>query len=469
MSVTPELREQFRAVAVLADLSDEQLAWFAGQCRIEEYARGDVVFRQGDPAETMIVVLAGGFVARREQEGPEGATFVREAGELAGMLPYSRLRSYPSTARATTETRLAHFPAACFDELLERIPQLEPRLVTAMADRVRESTRMDQQREKLVSLGKLSAGLAHELNNPAAAARRAAAELREAVGGVSERTARLARQIEPEAMRRLLALRQELDPMRCAHLDPVARGDREEQIAEWLEARGVDDAWEFAPGYTGAGATPQWLEGFAAALPDGAADAAFAWLDAALRADELVVSLEQAARRISDLVGRVKEYTHMDRAPRQDVDVHAGLESTLQMLQHKLGGIQVLRDFAAELPHVHGSGGELNQVWTNLLDNAADAVGEGGTIRVRTAPEEGTVCVEVRDDGPGVPEEIREKIFDPFFTTKDVGRGTGLGLDIVRRIVEQHHGSIRLFSEPGSTRFVVRLPVGTGEADDGEE
>jgi signal transduction histidine kinase len=460
MSVSAELLAEFRAVEELGDLSDEDLEWFVSQCTIREYARGDAVFRKGDAAETMLVVLAGEFRALRDEQDSDGQAFVRGAGDLGGMLPYSRLRNYPATGKATTDTRIAHFPASRFDDLLERIPALEPRLVTAMTDRVRESTRMDNQRDKLVSLGKLSAGLAHELNNPAAAARRSAAELRPTLRDLTDRTCRLARQTDETVMQRLLELRQELDPMSCARLDPVARSDREEELAEWLDERGVEGAWEYAPSLVSAGATTQWLEHFAAELPDDARDAGFGWVEASVRADEMVLSLEHAAQRISDLVGEVKQYTHMDQASVQEVDVHAGLESTLQLLAHKLQGIEVTRDYAADLPRIRGSGAELNQVWTNLIDNAADAAEAGGSVRLRTFVENDALCVEVGDSGPGVPAEDQERIFDPFVTTKDVGRGSGLGLDIARRIVEQHRGSIRLFSEPGNTRFVVRLPMG---------
>jgi signal transduction histidine kinase len=464
MTVSTDLLNRFRAVSVLEDLPDDQLEWLAGECRVEEYAPGEAIFHEGDPPETMFFLLEGEFQAQRGKAEAGAGAFTLRTGDVGGMLPHSRLRKYPATARATVPTRIAHFPASRFPELLDRIPALEARLVAAMADRVREAERIGQRHVKLVSLGKLAAGLAHELNNPAAAVRRSAAELRKALDDVCVRTSGLARQVEPAVMDRLLEQRHELDPMSCARLDPLARSDREEAIAGWLAERGVPDAWEYAPTLTSAGAEAEWLECFSERLPAETVANAFGWLEATLRADELVVSVEQAARRVSELVGRVKQYTYMDQAPLQEIDVHEGLESTIQLLAHKLEHISVVRDYAPELPHIPAYGAELNQVWTNLLDNAAAAVGTGGEIRLRTRHDGECVCIEVQDNGPGVPAEIQERVFEPFFTTKDVGQGTGLGLDIARRIVEQHHGSIRLFSEPGSTRFVVRLPLRASSA-----
>ncbi len=457
--MSADLVQELRLVPVLHDLPEEQLAWFAAQCRVVDYQPGDVIVQEGDPADTMFVLLAGETQTRRDKTAVDGRVVVNRAGDITGMLPFSRLTHFPVTARAVARTRIAFFPAAQFPEMLQRIPELGARLVATLSDRVRQTTRFDEQREKLISLGRLSAGLAHELNNPAAAVRRGTSQLRSALTDAQAWTARLARQTDEATIEQLGALASTVDPATAARLSPLERSDREEEIGAWLEARGVDDAWEIAPTLTEAGVEVAWLERFGETTPDDALPLALRWLEATLRAEELLRTVEQASARISTLVGAVKGYTFMDQAPLQEVDVHAGLDSTLQVLAHKLQGITVTRDYAPDLPRVQAYGAELNQVWTNLIDNAADAVGRGGHIALHTRSDGDGVRVEILDDGPGIPPEIQPRIFDPFFTTKEVGRGTGLGLDITRRIIEQHQGSIHVESQPGNTRFVVRLPV----------
>ena len=452
----PTLLDQLRTVEIFADLPDEQLGWFIEGSELQDAEVGEIVFVEGEPADTMFVLLTGEIHGRREQDG---RIFAFAAGDLSGVLPFSRMKEWGGTGRAIVPSRLLRFPKEKFAELLDRIPVLEPRLVAYMTDRVRDFTRREQQEEKLISLGRLSAGLAHELNNPAAAAQRAAAGLGDAFCEAQRWTARLARRVDPEVMERLPELPLTLDPAAASKLDPLARSDREDEITDWLDAQGAEDTWRIAPTLVEAGADLPWLERFGEGIPPEELPFALAWLEVTLRAEELLNTIEQATGRISNLVGDVKRYTYMDRAPVQEVDVREGLDTTLRVLAHKLQGITTTREYAPGLPTIPAHGGELNQVWTNLLDNAADAVGEGGLIVVRTLDGGDAVCVEIVDNGPGIPPEVQNRIFDPFFTTKEVGSGTGLGLDIARRIVEQHGGSIRVDSGPGETRFVVRLPV----------
>jgi signal transduction histidine kinase len=321
------------------------------------------------------------------------------------------------------------------------------------------------QHGKLISLGTMAAGLAHELNNPAAAIGRNAAEAREAFQDASERAAELGGLPLTEEQRSFVAglpAEAARKSEAAVSLDSLEMSDLEEDLALWMEDHGVDEGWEISPTLAGAGLDTAWLEGVAGRVPEAVLGGVLGWLRATMAGDELLREIEGGSARISALVGAIKTYTHMDKAASREVDVHAGLNSTLIMLGHKLkiGDVEVVRDYEKDLPNVCGHAGELNQVWTNLLDNAIDAVDGRGRITVRTARENGRVLVEVADDGPGIPEDARERIFEPFYTTKDVGEGTGLGLDISYRVVvEDHKGDIRVLSEPGDTRFQVRLPI----------
>ncbi|MEW5931576.1 MAG: ATP-binding protein [Gemmatimonadota bacterium] len=445
-----------RAVALLADLPDADLAWLAAHGEWLEFAHDEVVIRRGDPADTMVLVLEGEIQSRMPETGDE-VVFRARAGDVTGLLPFSRMTEYPADSRSFGTTRLVRIAREHFPEMLRAIPVLEGRLVGLMTDRVRETTRRDQQREKLMALGRLSAGLAHELNNPAAAAVRAARSLAQALSDAQRRTAVLAERL---GVRGVLALEEHLrglEPPPAA--DPLARSDQEERVAEWLQAHGAAEAWEWAPTLVEAGVDEACLDDVAADS-DGALAETLGWLEATLRVRELLWAVEGSTGRISTLVKAVKSYTYMDQAPRKEVDLHEGLESTLTLLGHKLRGVEIRRDYRRDLPRVDAWGGDLNQVWTNLIDNAADAMGGSGTLRVRTDCEGGRALVEIADTGPGIPEDVLGRIWDPFFTTKEPGKGTGLGLEIARRIVEEKHGGqLEVESRPGDTRFRVWLPM----------
>src|SRR5215207_5522095 len=324
---------------------------------------------------------------------------------------------------------------------------------------------VSQQHGKLISLGIMAAGLAHELNNPAAAIGRSAAEARETFREASEKAAELGNlPLTREQRSFVAALPQEVARGSgiVAPFDSLEVSDLEDELSMWMEDRGIEEGWEISAALAGAGLDTAWLEGLAERLPEEALGGVLGWLRATMAGEELLREIEGGSARISELVGAIKSYTHMDKAASKKVDVHAGLNSTLIMLGHKLkkGDVEVVRDYEKDLPHICGHAGELNQVWTNLIDNAIDAVDGQGRITVRTTSENGRVLVEVADDGPGIPEDMRERIFEPFYTTKDVGEGTGLGLDISYRVVvEDHKGDIRVLSEPSDTRFQVRLPV----------
>jgi signal transduction histidine kinase len=459
--ITPRtLADELRVLHVFSDLDDEQLAFLAARCRVVSLAPGEALFREGDPADVMFGVLEGEFRAKREGGTPDGRLFVRRTGQLGGVLPFSRITHFPVTGRAVVASRLACFGTSSFAEMLERVPQLESRLASAMTDRVREAAQYDQQREMLMGLGKLAAGLAHELNNPVAAIVRTAAALGQSLDELSDiGWGLLERAHGGDAFRALVELRDR--EASAANLPVGARSLAEEELEGWLEEHGVPSPWTAADTFLTAGVTAATLSDAVRDVPPDLVVQALGALEADLASRQRLRELTEGSRRISDLVGAVKIYAHMDRAVSEsEVDLHAGIRATLTMLAHELRdkGVEVVEELAPESPFVPGNPGELNQVWTNLIDNAIDAVAPGGRIILRTWASDVEAVVQVIDDGPGIPKEIVWRIFEPFFTTKAVGAGTGLGLGVVHRIVEGHDGDVRVESEPGRTLFEVRLP-----------
>lgn len=458
---TATLIADLRKVPVLSDLSQDQLAWFAEKSEEIRLSPGEIFARPGEPAVWLVVILEGELSFQREGD-PDGPFFRASAGEITGYLPYSRLTHMRGIGRAVVGTRMLRLHKDNLPEMLQRIPGIGQRLVAIMADRIRETTRIETQRDKLAALGKLSAGLAHELNNPAAAAQRAAANLREALETVRDASIRLARHaLSAEQRESIIQLEGQANVFAPPiPADPLAQSDREEQIGSWLERQPVANAWKIAPVLADRGVEISKLEGLAADVGAGVLSDALVRIASILTISRLISEIENSTKRISDLVHAIKEYSYMDRAAMQEVDLHQGIESTLAILGHRLkGGVKVVREYGQGIPKICAYGGELNQVWTNLLDNAIDAMQGQGEIHLRTALELDRVLVEIRDNGPGIPADVQPHIFDPFFTTKGVGEGTGLGLDTVCRIVRNHHGEIRVVSQPGDTRFQVYLPV----------
>jgi signal transduction histidine kinase len=448
-----------RKVLVFSDLAQADLEWFAAQTEERRTEAGQIFVQEDTPADTMFVQLEGELRARREGAGPDAPVITLQAPGVTGLLPFSRLKSFPMTVRTVTPARALVFPSSKFPEMLQRMPELAQRLVGLMTDRVRNFTLAGQQREKLAALGKLSAGLAHELNNPSAAARRSASSLRECLERL--RKASRTSTIGPEDCSRLAQREEEirvaLKPAKFK--DEFARVEREEAIQSWLEARSVAEAWKLAPMLADANLTDAQLESFAVAAGSslGPELTRFGTL---LEMDRIADELENSTTRISDLIKAIKEYSYMDQGSMQEVDITKSLETTLTIMHHKLKrGIIVTRNYAPDLPRVMAHGSELNQVWTNLIDNAADAMRENGNLQIRAARENEFVLVEIADTGPGIPQEVQSRIFEPFFTTKGVGEGTGLGLDVVHRIVTSMRGLISVKSIPGDTRFEVRIPI----------
>ncbi|MFY9681065.1 MAG: ATP-binding protein [Candidatus Sulfotelmatobacter sp.] len=453
-------KSQLRRVPVFADLPDDQLDWFLSQSQEMNIKAGDVYSRQGDPADAMFVILEGSGQWRGERGG-ETFVFELEPGDVTGVLPFSRMTHFTVSGRAMTDGLALRFSKSQFPELIQKMPVLTQRLVGLMSDRIRETTRLEQQRDRLASLGKLSAGLAHELNNPASAAKRAASQLRETLKKIRDASLELGRRDLSAAQK------SEIEKLEISFTvpdvvppDPLTISDLEDQIDSLLRSHGQNDLWMLAAGLARRNIKPETVESLFAILDSDTARAALVRIAASVEIASLVHEIESSASRISDLVGAIKEYTHMDQAPVLNVDVVKGLETTLTILNHKLKqGVAVQRDYKGVPLLVNSFGSELNQVWTNIIDNAIDAMHGKGELRVRTYSDDGCAVVEITDNGPGIPEEVQPHIFEPFFTTKGVGEGTGLGLDTVQRIVKKHRGTIQVTSKPGETRFQVWLPL----------
>lgn len=456
--------DPLRAVPLFAALSDAQLDWIMAHSQERTIAPGEAIFTEGQPASHFYVVLEGNLQITKRIDGQETVLATRGAGGFTGEVPLLTGMAYIANAEALDPCRVLGITAADFKEMLVVCAPVTGMIVAAMAERIQGTESMLRQREKMAALGKLSAGLAHELNNPAAAARRAASQLREAFTAVQAFAARVAAAItDPaqaaavEVLRRTATAPAGPPPA----MSPLEQSDREDALATWMDDHDVAEGWRLAPTFVSAGLDAAWLDRVAATAPAGAMGAVLGWIEATLQVTSLIETVEQSTSRISDLVKAVKAYSYMDQAPIQEIDVHDGIDNTLTILGHKLrGGVTVTREYDRTLPRFSAHGSELNQVWTNLLDNAIDALGGQGRIWIRTRRDGEHIVVEIADNGPGIPPAIQSRIFEPFFTTKGVGEGTGLGLDTCYRIVvSSHKGTITVQSVPGDTRFLVRLPL----------
>ncbi|MGY1643482.1 ATP-binding protein [Geodermatophilus sp. SYSU D00703] len=460
-----ELRELF----LFADLDDEQLAWVAEHGDVVECPAGSEVSVEGEPATCFYVLLDGEMSMVRFVGGGEVETIrTSQRGVYSGAVQFyigERIaQTYPGTVRAVTDCRFLALPAAEFEAVFRRWYPMAVHLLEGLFFGQRNIAELVSQRERLLALGKLSAGLTHELNNPAAAASRAAASLRERFAGMRHKLALLSTgKLDASVLRALTDLQEELVARvgTATELSALERADREDELGDWIDEHGVGGAWDLAGVFVPAGLGPEDLDRVAAAVEPVALEAALRWLAYTVETETLIGEIVDSTSRISALVDAAKQYSQLDRAPHQPTDLHAGLDATLVMLSAKIPpGVTVVKDYDRSLPAVPAYAGELNQVWTNLVVNALDAMAGEGTLTLRTSRDGDCALVEVADTGPGIPEDLRRRVFEPFFTTKPVGQGTGLGLDVSYRIVvTRHGGDLRVQSRPGDTRFQVLLPL----------
>ena len=437
-------------------------AWLATHGTIRHLAVGDILTRKGEFATSLAVFLEGSVAIHGDRGAGAHKIFGWRGGDVGGVLPFSRGARPPNDAVVEEPTEVLDLPQEYFPEMIRECPAMIATLVHTMLDRTRQFNEADLRDEKLVSLGRLAAGLAHELSNPASAAARSARKLTEYVelaesAAAAVGTARLS-DTQSAAVAEIQRL--SLVPAIEATLSALARADREDAIVEWLVEHGAPE--ECSEPLAETSLTMEALDWLASQLPENALRPAIRLIAAQVQVRTLITEITMATARIAELVEGVKGFTYMDRAPTPEpVDIRRGILDTLTMLGAKLKAkrAEVLTRFEEGLPRAHAVGAELNQIWMNLIDNALDAIPDGGhlAIHAETAPQR--VVVRIVDDGPGIPSEILGRIFDPFFTTKDVGKGTGLGLDIVRRILRRHNGEVDVDSRPGHTEFRVILPV----------
>ncbi|WP_346320085.1 ATP-binding protein [Chitinophaga sp. YIM B06452] len=460
--VTTQTLQEFN---ILKDVPENQLQWLIEHCEREKRDEGEFIYKPDIPLRGIHFIIQGTIEFYRLQNGNKQVIAEIGSRQVTGLLPFSRANLSLGFTMCKTDVDMLVLPKPLIKTMVELHYELTQVLVMAMITRVRELTAAAQQNEKMMALGKLAAGLAHELNNPAAAIVRGSSTLKQHL------------QLFPETFKKLISVTMTEEQVNLVsskmmeaihrekqHIGLMDRSAREDEISDWLYDHDVKDPCDIPENFTEFGIGIKDLDEFAAQIPAEYLQIVLIWINNNLTTERMVADIQEASQRISELVKSVKIFTHMDGgADKQYIDIHTGIRNTLVMMQHKLrkGNITVVEEFDETLPKVHALAGELNQVWTNLIDNSIDAMEPSGkgTITIRTERDKEFVKATVTDDGPGIPPEHLTRVFDPFFTTKEIGKGTGLGLDVVMMIIKQHHGTVKVASEPGRTEFTICFPI----------
>jgi Signal transduction histidine kinase len=460
-----EIIAALRTITAIDGLTEDEYRWLATHGKESVGEDGAMVFTEGSPADSMVFILKGEVHVRRHNGGPM-AMWIGRAGAMTGKLPFSRMKTYGGDGYTVGPSWSLQIHESLYPAMLVAIPSMTQRVVWAMMDRVREVTRMEQQAEKLDALGKLAANLAHELNNPASAAQRSASSLFSELRQYGDQKYRMGNLCLPDSITskyrswvvNVRAIMAERDAQGGA-VDILAESDRETDLIQWLEAHNIPNPWAIAPALAETGLPAAHLDELADIMPSEALPVAVATVASSLRVERMAETVVNSTVRIFDLIRAIKDYSYMDQAPIQDVDLAQSLENTLVMFKSRLQHVKVETEFDPALPPVAAYGRELNQVWTALIENALDAMKDHGTLRLCTRLQGQMAFVEIWDTGPGIPPELKSRIFEPFFTTKAPGRGLGLGLDTAQRILQRHSGYIHVESRPGATCFQIRLPL----------
>jgi len=457
-------------VAPLQGLPLEDREWLARHGREIRIKAGEILFEEGAPADELMLILKGELHVRRIRGGPM-ALFIGRSGQMTGLLPFSRMTSYGGQGFAAQDCWGLLYPKSLFPEMLAAIPSFGQRVVSTLLDRVREVTRIEQQSEKLTALGKLAGNLAHELNNPSSAAQRAAGGILTELRAVTDGRYRLiALCLNSEQVAKVQEWEREVRTLAQENLkfEKIDVTGREDEISRWFDRHGFSEAWQIAPELAEMGVEASYLDPLLTFLSPEAIQVVLEQFASALRAEHYAHAMLDSTNRIFDLISAIKTYSYMDRAPILEIDLPAGLDATLQMLQSRMANVNVVREYQEGLPTISAYGSELNMVWTVLIENALDALAgvdhsdnpaQRGCLRIVCRQEGDMILVEVWNDGPDIPKDLQDRIFEPFFTTKGPGQGLGLGLDNAMRIVRKHRGHLGVRSEDGLTCFRVRLPI----------
>ena len=455
--------EFLKKVPLFASMADHDLERLC-ELVTEVYLKpGDQLFAEGSPGDKAYIIEKGEIEILKASGERNVLLAVRKSGEVIGEMSLLEAAPRFASGRARTDSKLLAIGHSQLDELLNTSPSAAKALLFTITSRLRSTELMLRQSEKMAQLGTLTAGIAHELNNPAAAVQRGSSQLIDVINQLQEAQIGLSKfSLAPEKWEQLGELNELIRDRAANHIniDALERSDREYEMETWLENHNIPNAWEYAPTLVDIGLSGEELANLANEYTPQQFIDVIAWMGASFNVFTLLEEINQGSVRISEIVKSLKSYVYLDQAPVQAVDIHEGLNNTLVMLRHKLKeGVDVRRDYEDGLPKIQAYGSELNQVWTNIIDNAVDAMNGKGEIEIKTHRNGDWITVEIEDNGPGIPEDIQEKIFSPFFTTKPVGKGTGLGLNISYKIIEKHAGEIKVYSKPGKTRFQINLPI----------